>query len=102
MRRLPVGRSSYLARKASANRGMSSGRSRKGGRCSQPPANTVVKIFAKRLALHHAVQVLVGGRDEAQVHLGALAAAPPGRKLALLQHPQQFALQLQGQVADFV
>ena len=62
---------------------------------------TVVQVFAKLTPLHHGQQVGVGRRDDAKVNL-LLARAANAVNAPRLQSPQQFALQRQRQVADFV
>src|SRR5439155_23330523 len=60
-----------------------------------------IKILAKPAALHLLLEVAVGGGDQAHVDgAGALFTDP--LEIALLQHPQQLALQLQRNFADLV
>ena len=61
----------------------------------------VVKIGAKLLLLDHAPQVLIGRRDHAHVHWDG-AAATKALDLPLLQNAQEFRLEFQGKVADFI
>ncbi len=61
----------------------------------------VEEVLAELALLHHLLERPVRGRHEAHVHLQRLRAAEP-LELALLQHPQQLHLHVQGDVANLV
>ena len=63
--------------------------------------DAVIQVLAE-LALHNGfLEVFVGGRHDAHIQLdGGLTAQ--ASELALLQHAQQFALQVHGHFADFI
>ena len=63
--------------------------------------DAVVQIFAKGAVVDHGAEVSVGGTHDADVGLQRLGAAD-ALEFPILQHPEQFALQLQRQFADFV
>ena len=64
---------------------------------SQP----VKQILTEAALPHCGFQVLVGGRDNAHVHLDLAIAAQPVERLTI-QHPQQLSLRLQLQLAYFI
>jgi hypothetical protein len=59
------------------------------------------QVLAEQALLDQDAQVLVGGRDDADIGLDRGAAAD-GRVFALLQHAQQPGLRLHRHVADLV
>ena len=61
----------------------------------------VKKVGAELAFLDQFFEVLVGGGDAAEVHVDDLVAANAG-DFALLQHPQQIGLRLEGDVADLI
>src|SRR5436853_580329 len=61
----------------------------------------VVQVFAEPSLAHVALEVLVGGGDDADVDVDPLGAAHP-HDLPLLQRAQQLHLQVALQVADLV
>ena len=62
---------------------------------------TVIQVLAKQALGNALVQAAVRGGNDAQIHVDGLGRAH-GPHLALLQHAQQFRLQRQRHVADFV
>ena len=60
-----------------------------------------IEVFAKPAALHFLLEVAVGGGDQADVD-GAGALCADAFEIALLQHPQQLALQFERNFADLV
>ena len=68
----------------------------------QPGApDTIIQILAKHAFFDKTVQVFVGGGDDS--HIGAARQAGAEFHIfAVLQHPQQFSLQLQRQDTDFI
>src|ERR1017187_2564328 len=74
----------------------------------RPPRSTLFpyttlfrSIGAKLLLLDHAPQVLISGGDHAYVHRDRAAAAE-ALDLPLLQNAQEFRLEFQRKVADFI
>ncbi|EFQ61796.1 hypothetical protein PFWH6_4198 [Pseudomonas fluorescens WH6] len=61
----------------------------------------VEQIFTKAPRRHFTGEVAVGGGDHADIQLDRLARAD-ALDFALLQHPQQFGLQAQGHLRDFI
>ena len=61
----------------------------------------IVEIRAKRALLHHGEQIAVRRRHDADVR-AERARGPQPLEGVLLQHAQEFRLQVKGQVADFV
>ena len=61
---------------------------------------SVVQIFPETALAHGGAQVLVGGRNQAQVNLGCSAAQ--ALHLTLLQHAQQLDLHVGWDFADLV
>ena len=92
----------YLRRKWSTSSGMSSVRSRSGGHGDRHDVQPVEQVLAEMPALDHrlARSRLVAAMTRTSTLERAGAAHP--LELALLQHPQQLGLQLQGQLADLV
>ena len=90
-----------LIRKCWASSGMSSRRSRSGTRLDRKHVEPEIQVLAKPAALHLLLEVAVGGGDHAHVD-GAGALLADALEIALLQHAQQLALQLQRNFADLV
>src|SRR4030042_1235948 len=63
--------------------------------------NPVIQVFPEGPPLDLLGQVLVGGRDDAHVHLDG-AAAPHPLKTLLLQNAENLGLGLEAHVPDFV
>ncbi len=72
-----------------------------GQRLDRKHVEAEVEVLAKASALHLLLQVAVGGRDHAHVD-GAGALLADALEMALLQHAQQLALQLERDFADLV
>jgi hypothetical protein len=87
--------------KCATSGGMSARRSRSGGRKIAHHVDAVVQVGAVLAALHHLLEVAVGGADQPHVDLHRLAAAD-AFELALLQHAQQLGLEGRRDVADLV
>ena len=64
-------------------------------------ADAEIQIFAELALLHGQAQVFVGGGHNAHVQLDLALAAQAGQ-LTLLQHAQQFGLQMNRHFANFV
>ena len=80
---------------------MSSRRSRSGTDLHRKHVEPEIEVLAKPAALHLLLEVAVGGGDHADVdRAGALLA--DALEIALLQHAQQLALQLERDFADLV
>ncbi len=94
-------RRASLARKCATRRGMSSRRSRSGGRLHGDHVDAEVEILAEAPGLHLVVEVPVGGADQAHVDADRLGAADRP-DLAVLQRAQQLRLHLGPHVADLV
>src|SRR5262249_14393710 len=62
---------------------------------------SIVQVAAVLLVVDHLFQIAVGGGNQTNVHFLSARAAQP-LKLLLLQNAQQFWLQLQRDVADFI
>ena len=89
------------ARNRRASGSTSSGRSRSGGRAEHQHLEPVVEVLAEEARRHAALEVLVGGADEADVHPeGAGVADPPN--LAVLEGAQQLRLERERQLGDLV
>ncbi len=80
---------------------MSSGRSRSGGTRSWNWPRRWNRSWRKRPSLDCGFEILVGGRDNADIDFDLAVAAQTVEGLAI-QHAQQFHLSLQLQFADFV
>ena len=80
---------------------MSSRRSRSGVTRQREYVETVVEIFAETAGRHFVAQHAVGRGDDAHVERHGLTAAE-AFDFALLQHAQQFGLQRQRHLGDFV
>ena len=80
---------------------MSSARSRRGGMAIGHDLQTVEEVLAELTRGDGLLEVLVGGGDDAHVDADQFRAAdhPEG---AVLEHAQEVALALGGEVADFV
>src|SRR5215471_8835640 len=61
----------------------------------------IVEVVAEALAVDHLQQVPVGRRDDAHVDFDRPRAAE-ALELLLLEHPQQFRLELESNLADFI
>ncbi len=61
----------------------------------------VEKIGAERLIVDHRAEVAMGGRNETRIAVQGSRAAQ-AFELALLQNPQQFRLQIERKITDFV
>ena len=61
----------------------------------------IVQVLAELALGGHGLQVLIGGGDQPDVHLGFTGGAQPP-DLAILQHAQQLGLERERHVADFV
>src|SRR5439155_2040304 len=61
----------------------------------------IIEVPAKLLLGHHLGEVAVGGSHDARVHLHRPGTAQ-SFELLLLEHSQQFRLQLKRHVADFI
>jgi hypothetical protein len=61
----------------------------------------VVQVLAELTALHRAVEIAVGRRDQPDIHLDQARAAE-AHELTLLEHAQQLGLDGQCHLADFV
>ena len=59
------------------------------------------QILAKRTVINCRLQIAIGGRDHAHLHMDAFIA-PDGPHFFLLQDPQQLRLQFQRQFSDFI
>src|SRR5438874_5492238 len=71
------------------------------GQHDRDDVQPVVEILAEAAAPHLALEVLVGRRDDADVHPDGAVAAD-ALELALLQHAQDLGLRLEAHVADLV
>ena len=80
---------------------MSSRREASGGHVHLHHVQAVVEVLAEAPLGHLAHQILVGGGDDAHVHLDGLRAAQP-LELALLEHAQELHLGGQGHLAHLV
>ncbi len=60
-----------------------------------------VEVFAECAGGHHFRQVAVGGGDDSDIDLASSGAAQRF-ELAFLQHAEEFGLEFQRQLADFV
>ena len=80
---------------------MSSLRSRSGGRKMRDDRQPVVKVLAESAFPDRALQVAIGGRDHAHIHLHIAHATHAADDL-VFEHAQQFGLQQRRQFADFV
>ena len=72
-----------------------------GGDSHGKDIESVIKVFAKHAPGNRLGHVTIGGRDNANIQRHRLLAADP-LHLTFLQHAQQFALQIQGDFADFI
>ncbi len=63
--------------------------------------DAVVQVGAELARLHHALQIPVGGEDQAHIHLHR-RRTPDALELALLQHAQQLGLKRGRDVTDLV
>ena len=81
---------------------MSSARSRSGGHPDREHVQPIEEIGAKGALLNHLLEILIGRGDHSHVHRRRAAAAAQSLNLLLLQRSEQFGLQFQRQVADFV
>jgi hypothetical protein len=66
------------------------------------PVQSIEGIGAEDTLLNHFLKILVGRGDHSHVHRRRAAAAPQTLNLPLLEHSEQFGLQFQRQIADFV
>ena len=64
-------------------------------------AQAVIEIFPETARLNLRLQIPVCGCDDAHIHLSCLRGADRF-KLTLLKHSQQFGLQFQRKLADFI
>ena len=62
---------------------------------------SVKQIFAKRSFLHHRLQAAVSGGDDTNINANGLVPAD-AFKLSLLQNTQQFGLQHQRHLTNFI
>ena len=81
---------------------MSSVRSRQRRDPDGEDVQSIEEIGAEGALLNHLFEVLVGRGDHSHVHRCRAAAAAQPLHLLLLQRSEQFGLQFQRQVADFV
>ncbi|MPM67283.1 hypothetical protein SDC9_114205 [bioreactor metagenome] len=72
-----------------------------GGRVDGEDVETVIKVLSEALLLHHVLQAAMGGGDYPDIHRHG-KPPPDFFNFPLLKHPQDFRLQRQGHVADFV
>ncbi len=61
----------------------------------------IIQVGAEAALLHHLLQILIGGGDDADVHANGPGAAEP-LELLFLQNSQKLRLQLQRHVANFI
>ena len=64
-------------------------------------AEPVEQVLAKGPIAHALLQIAIGGGDDADIHADILHAADAADGL-ILQRPQQFRLQVGGELADFI
>ena len=72
-----------------------------GGQADFNHVEAVIQVLAEALLGHGLHQIVVGGAQNAHIHLFFLHTAQRAH-LALLNHPQQLGLHGQGQVANFI
>ena len=63
---------------------------------------SIEQVGAKGALLNHLLEILVGRGDHSHIDRCRAAAAAQSLNLTLLEHPEQFGLQFQREVADFV
>ena len=61
----------------------------------------IVQVLAETSLPHQLLQVHIGGANQADVHRNSLGAANP-HNASILNHPQQFGLQMQWNIAYFI
>ena len=81
---------------------MSSARSRSGGTRIGNHVQPIEEIGAKGALLNHLLEILVRRGDDSHVDRRRAAAAAQSLNLLLLERSEQFGLQFQRQIADFV
>ncbi len=87
--------------KNQTSRGMSSGSFAKRRQRDRKDVEPIIQVGAESAFLHRGIEIVMRGRDDADVDLPRLRRANPF-ELAFLEHAQQLGLDVRRQVADFV
>src|SRR5690349_10087405 len=72
-----------------------------GRQMQHDPLESKIQIFPEPAFDHATMKILVGGRDNSDIHGSGVGIADTVKRL-FLKHPQEFALMIEAKIADLV